>query len=249
MEKISDSIIDRIKKLLRLSTSSNVNEASNAAAKAQELIDRYKLDMAQVQVENPKEPGEQIEDDTNGIPCGQRNITWHWHILSSLCDANTCRAWSNYKFNRLTNKTHREYRLVGTKTNIEIVKYMYAYLVAEIERLSAHEMKFGQGKGNGKTWSNNFKIGAAIAIQDKLAATHKKVKQDYVGTQALAIIQKSEHDLTQYYEDLAKRLGLKSGASFSVRHDPSAREAGYKAGSNIHLGAALSGGSGKLLNK
>lgn len=247
-ETISSTVIKKIKDLLRLATSSNINEASNAASKAQELIDRYKLDMAAVSIES-QEPVEQVEDDTNGIVGGRRSITWHWRLLSFICKANTCKAWSNWKFNPTTRSYNQEYRLIGTKTNIEITKYMYAYLLTEIERLAQREMKFGQGKGQGKTWSNNFKLGAAAAIGDKLSEAHAKVKSDYTGTKALAIIQKSEYDLDVYYGELKKKLNLKQSSSSPTRYDPSAREAGYKAGKNIHLGSALSSGSsGKLLN-
>ena len=44
-------IVDRVKKLLALSTSANPHEAALAAAKAQELLFRHNLSMAMVEAE------------------------------------------------------------------------------------------------------------------------------------------------------------------------------------------------------
>ena len=54
---------EKIKKLLRLGESSNINEAANAAAHAQRLMDKYRIAMIELgDVGEDEEPIEESEE-------------------------------------------------------------------------------------------------------------------------------------------------------------------------------------------
>lgn len=234
-------IIERVKKLLALSQSSNINEASAAAAKAQELIERYRLDLASVQVENNEAEVEIIEDDNQPLISSERGITWKRSLAQILARENNCKSWTDKKY--IAGKLQTEIRLVGSKTNIEIVRYLFAYIVVEIERLCQKE-----NVGKGKTWSNNFRMGAVFAIREKLEAKHKEIRKAYAGSQALVFMQKQELALEDFFKDLEAKLNLKDVKLSLHRYNPDGVNAGYRAGSSINMNSELnSPKGGKLL--
>ena len=47
-----DKLLDRIKRLLRLAESSNVHEAASAAARAQELMSRHRIEAASLEADS-----------------------------------------------------------------------------------------------------------------------------------------------------------------------------------------------------
>lgn len=249
MEPTIDSILDRIRKLLSLSTSDNINEAATAASKAQELIEKYKLDVAAINADNGTDNFDPILEDEVSLSSGQRVITWQSKLISSLCRVNTCRAWYSNRIDNLSHRVLIDLKLVGSRTNVEIVRYLFSYLVVEIERLAQHEMKFGNGKGQGKTYGNNFRIGAVQAINDRIKNINKTVHEQYSGSKALAIIEKQEYAINDYWKEFEKRKGLSPGTSFSIKGNADAREAGYKAGSLISLGTKGLSSGGKLLKQ
>ena len=51
-----EKIIDKVRKLLLLSQSSNPNESASDAAKAQALIQQYNLELSQIQVAENRGP-------------------------------------------------------------------------------------------------------------------------------------------------------------------------------------------------
>ena len=67
---MNGSIVDKVRKLLRLAESPNANEAALAAAKAQELIDAHNLSAALLAYdEGSAQPNEPIEDfERKGAP-------------------------------------------------------------------------------------------------------------------------------------------------------------------------------------
>ena len=78
-------VLDRVRKLLRLATSSNANEAASAAAKAQELINQHQLQDALIAVDAHTDEDVDTEQiinfATKGAPLDRTNATRVQHIV------------------------------------------------------------------------------------------------------------------------------------------------------------------------
>jgi hypothetical protein len=140
-----------------------------------------------------------------------------------------------------------ELRIIGRPSDASTVRYLFSYVVREIDRLTKEESNL---RGNpGRTWCNNFRLGAVHEINRRLeeaarearAAMKKEADDgDTMGTgTALVLVNNAIaklDDRTAAVEDYGKRkLRLRSGSSSHSRYDAGARAAGKRAGASIDL--------------
>jgi len=242
-------VLDKVRKLLRLSTSSNPHEAANAAAKAQALIDAHHLSDALLSLsgEAPAQPEEPVEDMGRygadaALAGAARRARWTVQLASDVARANGCRIYL------MGGAVH----LVGRRSDAETVRYLYAYLAREIDRLA-----LAAGRGLGRTWGNNFRLGAVESVGRRLREHKERSQREareaapnaaalVLVNQALATIQ-ARGASVQSWMDTHMKLRKSRGGS-GGRWDGSARAAGREAGNGIALGggARLGSGSARL---
>lgn len=242
-----EEAVSKAVRLLKLSHSSDSpHEAANAAARAQAIIDRYKLTGLSAESDIPgaaREPEEEIrefEDPLDYAKSGEgKNLSrWKVALASTLAKANQSRIYTSRGIKMPS------IRIVGRPSDAETIRYMYQYLVNEIERLTKVH-----AKGNGKTWANNFRLGIVDEIGDRLREqreeTLEKMKAETVGTstgqtgmalvrldKALATLEKQGADVQGWMD---KNMRLRKTYA-RVRTDYGAREAGRQAGKSIQFG-------------
>lgn len=235
---VSDSIISRVQKLLSLSrNNNNVNEASAAAAAAQKLIDQYNLDMAQIAADNGGNSisSEEISRDHEPLYKGRNAITWKGLLADVIARSNNCRVFL----------TGGDIHIVGKHTGVELSRFLFNYVSGEIERLCAIAMHYNRGAG--KSYSNNFKLGAVTAIRDNLKTSQAEVQAKYAGTQAMVIINNESRAVDNW---LSTHMRLRSKAATTSSYNSNARSDGYNAGKSIDLNrTGLGAGGARLLNK
>lgn len=235
-----EEAVSKAAKLLRLATSDNPNEAALAAAKAQEIIDRFKLNAdalnGEPKADEPDEPIRNFENPLDGNPYGKAS-TWRLRLASALARANQCRVWTR----------GGAAMLVGRPSDAEAVRYLFAYLANEVDGLAKRD-----AAGNGKAWANNFRLGAVEAIQAKLVE-QKKSTQESVKAEASArgggsaivlverAIQKIDAKDAATETWVKENLQLRPRGATRTSYDSGAREAGRKAGREIRLGSARGG--------
>jgi hypothetical protein len=230
---MDDKILDRIQKLLALATSDNVNESAAAAAKAQELMTKYQIDQADLEAATPGAQGESIDNDE--LFREKSRIHWKTSLAAGIAEANGCKVYTQGVRTLGSDKKVADVtRIVGTKTAVSTVRYMYAYLVREVDRLAS-----ANRDGHDRTWLNSFRMGAVAVISTRLIQASKQVKQ-VASTNALAIIDKDKRRI----EDTLAALGLKQGTSAEIK-DGGGFAAGAKAGQTVQLssGPGLSTGA------
>lgn len=238
----------RVAKLLRLAKSDNPNEAAVAAAMAQEIMDRFKLQAADVELDGkPKapEPDEPIRN-FGAVPLDTVAGTWRVRLAVAIAAANQCKPY-----------LQRGICLIGRPSDVETCRYVYAWLAGEVERLAGVH-----ARGNGRTWANNFRIGVVDAIAAKLREQHRAtveaVRSEAFATGgegAIVLVQQSIARVEQRAASVenwaAQNMKLRAGRSSSFRSDFGAREAGLRAGQTVRVGAAKGGltGGHKALGK
>jgi hypothetical protein len=123
-----ETIAIRVQKLLRLATSPNEHEAALAAAKAQELLAAYNLDMLTVEKAGKQGTGaRESKKLKGGLYKWQRTV---WNKVAVL---NFCMYWS---IKGLEKGSTYEHRVLGRMDNVAATKAMAEYLEEAIERLT-----------------------------------------------------------------------------------------------------------------
>ncbi len=242
-----ESIVAKVQKLLRLSQSSNANEASLAAAKAQELIDRHQLDATLLALDQA-EPMTGLDDEPivdfakAGAPLDaqKRLDRWRGALASVVARQNGCRIYFS----------GGDIALVGRPSDAETVRYLYGYLSREVERLATEH-----GKGMGRSWRNNFRLGVVDAISDKLYQERRRFEHDVrtearaESSTALMRVDRALATIDQRGQDVAawvkSNLKLYSHGSSATSYNHTAREAGRKAGKQLAVNRARAGLTGR----
>lgn len=234
------AIIDKIQRLLRLAESDNVHEAALAAKRAQELMTKHAIEEAML-FEN--EEDDAVEDQLLHMEKGSRQARWKWALISSLSYVNGCKSYLSRSDGRAATKT------IGRPQDVATVRYMYRYLCSEVDRLTH---KAAAERGNpGRTWCNNFRMGAASTIGERLRDAHRATLKGYRARgdgAAIVAVDRVEKRLTTAQAWARQNLNLRRGSSSNSRFDASGYAAGKRAGQNVNLnsGPALGRGNERL---
>lgn len=238
-----DEAVSKAIRLLRLAQSDNPHEAALAAAKAQEIIDRFKLTGIGSDSEIPggaQQPPEEIRNFEEPLERGEgRNLSrWRVALASTLARANQSKIYTS----------GTSIKIVGRPSDAETIRYLYQYLVNEIERLAKVH-----AKGNGKTWANNFRLGIVDEIGTRLSKQREEtvVQMKVESPSAIVKIDQSLARMEQESEAVEKwvKTNLKLRKTYArSSYDSGARAAGRKAGASIQLGGGkgLTSGARRL---
>jgi hypothetical protein len=232
---MTNNIIDRVKRLLALTSSSNQYEAANAAAIANRLIDEYRLSIADIQ-DNMNESDPMMEDPDAVYSTG-RIVPWKVRIIGILAQHYGCATYNSVTYPKGRKESH--IKLVGRKSDIDIVRYMSGWLMLECQRLSDIE-----AKGKGKVFCNSYCEGFVAGVSAQLAASRAEAEK--VATSSAIVKINSRYNESLSY--LRSQYKLKQAAGSKIQLDRNAYDAGVKQGRNVHLGASLQGSKVKLLN-
>lgn len=233
----------KVAALLRLAArGGTVDEAATAAARAQDLMDRYEL-TRDVVAELDGQPREQDEPITDfyGVAEGYLDTTkttvhWRWSLAHAIAKLYGCYIWQSRR------GKGKSTEVVGRPGSVESVRYLFSWLALEIEQLVQH-----YGRGMGLVWRREFCEGAAHAIAQRLkqqrADTVQAMRVEYTNNpHALALVEQSLVRLqeTEQSRQLAQaKYRLRSGRSRAyTQTNYTAREAGAEAARSINLNRA-----------
>lgn len=171
-------VVEKIQKLRRLATSSNVHEAAAAAAAADRLIQEHGLQEAQLEAEG-KAPGEKPSLETEPV-AAWTGLTpaWQMALGGLLCNHYECAC---YRENiKRDGRRVESLRIVGRPSDVATVRYMFAWLVLEIERLAqaARPSEPVRSPAELVAYRNSFRHGAVngviYAMRNAKAAAQKQ---------------------------------------------------------------------------
>lgn len=231
--------MEKAAKLLRLAQSDNPHEAALAAARAQEIIDRYRLNAAAIanaaEDHNPGQAPDDAEEIRNYAddPLSADGGTWKALLAQAIADGNQCKIYT----------CGGAVCIIGRASDVEIVRPFFERIAAEVERLAAIHCK-----GNGRTYWNNFRLGCVDTIRHRLResarATVEAVKSEAIaagGQSALVVVQNSLARVERRKEAVEawarSNMRLRKSSTRSSYHH-AGREAGRRAGHSVNLGRA-----------
>lgn len=146
-------VLARVRKLLALASSPNVHEAALAAAQAQALLDRYRLDT--ILAEEDADP---ITDGREApLERSKRPRKWRSVLASALAEANGCLAWSAERGGET------ELYVLGRAADRAAVTVLWEWLAPRIAWLAATHTA-----GRDRAFQDAFRIGAVDAVMARL---------------------------------------------------------------------------------
>lgn len=230
-------VIEKVNRLRSLSNSTNVHEAAAAAAAADRLMQTYRISAAELALANKAQEPIVLIDEylyTSG-----RLVVWKSWLASVLCEHYGCAYFlqtvpSDKDGARGTMKA---LRVFGCKSDFDIVKYMYGYLTAEIERLTKLE-----ASGKGHVFSQSYSVGAVQGIKDQLNKSINAMRAETTSessTSAAMVLLSSRTELSK--KEMNRKMNLKKSAASKQRYDSDGYASGRERGQNIALRAGLSG--------
>lgn len=220
MNTTQDKVIDKIRKLMALSTSSNEHEAAAAAAKAQELLLKHNLDVS-VLSSKEEQPTATKVDFTLGD-----TAAWLAQLVNGVAESHFCCIVLSYRWKGHTTKRERVFYMFGRPENVEVARYMSEYLHGTIMRLA-------RATRGSNAYQNAFRHGCVQTVVQRLRAGMKKFEAESSDTRALVVVlnEAAVALKDQTFPELSK--GRRSRFGYD------GYEAGREAGKNIGLHAGL----------
>ena len=233
----SNDIKERIRRLLALAESSNVNEAAQAAAKASDLLHKYNLSIEDIPIE-----GETLDEYGVLVIDYEGQAMWRRDLLETIARANN--ATTVYTAGTTKGK------VIGREHEQQITVWMYTYLAGQIQRIAKKEYREYKERQTLKMypdflnpivvprkWYNSFYYGAVTAISARLNDLRRSQMQE--SSQSTALVLNREALATQARDRLIGRVS--AAPSTATRVDQTAFRKGIEAGKNISLNRRVSG--------
>jgi hypothetical protein len=243
-----------IKKLMAKADSAaqigSAEEAATFAAKANELLLKHKLEMTDLELAS-EDTDDPIEDGYINVAQaaglkkggGARRAAWIEGLASRLCNAHFCKL--------LVVPGSKTIRIIGRKSDKQIVEYLLTTLVREGERLAILYERVSRvsaqraGLPIPQQPKRGFLLGFTAGIGEKLREMRVQVVNQG-GQHAIVRFQQATAAVQKYFDDtLGKRVGKASAPNNSTRNG-AAFHAGKQAGRSQSLHGGLGqGGSSK----
>lgn len=217
-----EKVIDKVKKLLSLTNSSNPNEAAAAASAAARIIQEHNLTEAQLEASGQVAKEAVERDDApfavwaeKRVPQWQRKLAWGLIGLYDCAGIGT-----NMRGRPSWEKAF--IRIIGRRSDMEAARYMFAYLTLEIERLAQ------LNRGNGRRWLDSFRHGAVSgclqAMREAKDMAKKQANEDLAKGAAIVLVNaRRDEALSVLHTLYPKRstshgIGQRGGSGFVKGH-------------------------------
>jgi len=244
-DESSEKLLDKVRKLLSLATSSNEHEALLAMNKVRELYAKYNL--------------EQVEEDARFqfahivISHGKKRIEAHQEkIVGILVGHFFVRVLMLYQFDAKSGERHRAIEIVGTRENALMAEYVYHFLLQQTDYWVREAVKLRQSPIS-RPERKSFRLGLLEGFADRLRRSERDEapapkERAAVGATELSLVGralatlKKDPRLDNYLSDVYPRLRTR-GISHDI-YDSSAFCAGLELGKKITLNKAVTTNEG-----
>ncbi len=228
-----EKVLDRVRRLLRLAESPNVHEAALAAARAQELMVRHRIEAATL--DGGRDGSGIVDLRDEPLEASKRLRPWKTRLGDVVARANGCRVYL------LDRGGIRSLVLVGRAEDAALVRALYESLVTRVECLTrAH------GQQRARAYRNAFRLGVVATLEERLALASKAAKEralrGEVGDEgeaplaeagtAIARLEARDAEVDRFME---RELGVRRGRARGLRADAEGYARGRIAGHTVAL--------------
>ena len=236
MTEEKESILNRIQKLLKMSTENGAseNEAMLAADKAQKLLQEHNLSIADIKDDSQAEPmdSEDVEVDRD---------LWKGYIRNATAKLYFCKTYTTMKLDTHYKKV-KVITFVGRKSNRMVATEMCKYFINTVDRLAAEEFKEVPGsRATINRMAHAFKQGAASKLSARLRERYEEIAPEYIpqgNPDGLPVLYKNEQmAITKWLEQ--KGIRLRSAKSSMSIRDRVAYSRGSEKGNGIGINTQI----------
>lgn len=217
-------ILDRIKKLLALSTSDNPNEAKLALEQAQALMTRHSIEEAAV---NPTDEVRELSVST-----GKRFEQWEITLTKVVADTNGCVILYT---NPAVKGGDAALTLCGKKADLLVARYMLGFAKSEFDRLCKAQLATKPGRSYMASYRVGLSEGFCITLLNAYKATLNKMKQEIPDERALVHVgdDRVKSTWAALEAEHGNKLSTRKSASGPKNRDATAEAIGRNHGKNI----------------
>lgn len=171
------SIIGKITKLLALAdkkSGATEAEALSAANMAQELLQKYGLEMAEIEASG----GKAADDGKREKTTVKRSSMYKWQreLMETLAETNFCMHRIHEERDEKTGRKAKRHQLIGRTVNVVATQLMYDYLVSTMKRLVSEA---GHSPGNHSEQDYHFWLeGCGVRLQDRIREKAEKAQKE-----------------------------------------------------------------------
>jgi hypothetical protein len=236
MTEEKESILNRIQKLLKMSTENGAseNEAMLAADKAQKLLQEHNLSIADIKDDSQAEPmdSEDVEVDRD---------LWKGYIRNATAKLYFCKTYTTMKLDKHYKKV-KVITFVGRKSNRMVATEMCKYFINTVNRLADEEFKEVPGSRAAiNKMAHAFKQGAASKLSSRLNERYNEIAPEYIpqgNPDGLPVLYKNEQmAITKWLEQ--KGIRLRSAKSSMSIRDRVAYSRGSEKGNGIGINTQI----------
>lgn len=192
-----DAVLDRIVKLLKLAGNNpNSHESASAAAKAQEIMTQYNLDMGSIERKSGAADDKREKEAVEG-----GFYKYNRDLYAAVAALNFCMHWIGegmvpFDKENATNAQMRDWRnagkpenfktlrkihqLIGRRVNVAATKVMASYLEQAVERILREEMEaynYGSNMLYSK-WAMSFREGAVANLVERIQEERDRAEEE-----------------------------------------------------------------------
>ena len=236
MTEEKESILNRIQKLLKMSTENGAseNEAMLAADKAQKLLQEHNLSIADIKDDSQAEPMDSEDEEVD------RDL-WKGYIRNATAKLYFCKTYTTMKLDKHYKKV-KVITFVGRKSNRMVATEMCKYFINTVDKLAEEEFK--QVPGNRTTinkMAHAFKQGCASKLAKRLVDRYNEIVPEYIAQgnpDGLPVLYKNEQmAITTWLEQ--KGIRLRSASSRMSIRDRVAYSRGSEKGDGIGINTQI----------
>jgi len=236
------TIIERVQKLLELQKGAeaidSLKEAANAAEKVQKLLLKYNLEMADITRHEPKKKSAMGKSSYREVNAKKNEGRWIYDLYSALARHNFCQLiLTSYRMEN--GKKNKYVNLVGTKENVQVVKFLAEQLESRLRVLETRAWKtegiWADEKRN--AFRRGYFMGACSGIGSQLSEVKRRAMQESVKVTDLVVqTDKQLNDAVALIFPL-----LRNGRRTKAPSAAIAGSLGYRDGKSININRGVNG--------
>jgi len=238
---VSNDIVDRIRKVLALTTSPNQHEAARAAEKVVEMLKIYNLSIQDIHDREPENRAGNLNMVDETVTYAKTRYSalkeWKEDLLSGLANVHQARI--------IRSHDHTTMHIIGHDVNVSVMKQLYMWIVAQLEVAAAggwiEYRERVKDEGNGErlcdplTFRASFFEAAVWEITKRIREAYKPDQMDGSKVTALVIRHKEAVDaaIGKWYPHLTT-MARRHGGGYNSDGAVAGRAAGKNASIKLH---------------
>lgn len=216
----TNSIVEKIAKLLALGKSLNESEAMQAIRMAQKLMSKYSIEQSEVD-EATGQMGNDFVKQTVSLDQA-RFKNWEKYLMMYICESNFCKVVFCINSDDVI--------IYGTKYDSEMSVALYAFVRPQMLKMAQTAHKLAFTSINANEWKVSYYMGMNSKIQ-KLLKQVLQITADE--SNSTAIVLKKNELVAQFFDD---NKGKVVDSKVKYIFNGNAYQQGFKDGDRLELG-------------